>query len=458
MRAFLVLLAMIRSKLLLGLLCGIALGYFAWQQPFVARGHPRNQVISYDVAGYYAYLPMVFIEHDLHLAKPWKYPMIELVGVHEHPESGGRHLKFTMGMAYLYAPFFAGAHAYALLTNPAEAHGFSMPYRIAIGLSGVVYALLGLVFLRRTLRHYVPDAAISWTLIALFLGSNLFYYSTYRGAMSHGATFMLSAMMLYHGDLWRRREQPWRLLLLGLLAGLLVLIRPANLLIPLAVAGLFTLDGRLPKGLLSAKRLLWAVALALSVSIPQLLYWKLSTGHFLVWTYGEEGFFWTQPAWVQGLFSWRKGWLIYSPIAAFMILGFWGLARKKPSWALIIGLYLMAHAYVVFCWWAWWYGGSLGSRPMIDAYALLALPLAVFFQRILEHSKPWLRRLSLAGVVVLVLLNLAQTQLYCARYLHHDSMTREAYLHVWRTWDFPPAALLEAPDYQAALEGRSARY
>ncbi|MDP4578859.1 MAG: hypothetical protein NWS93_06140, partial [Schleiferiaceae bacterium] len=235
---------MIRSKLLLGLLCGIALGYFAWQQPFVARGHLRNQVISYDVAGYYAYLPMVFIEHDLHLAKPWKYPMIELVGVHEHPETGGRHLKFTMGMAYLYAPFFAGAHAYALLTNPAEAHGFSMPYRIAIGLSGVVYALLGLVFLRRTLRHYVPDAAISWTLIAVFLGSNLFYYSTYRGAMSHGATFMLSAMMLYHGDLWRRREQPWRLLLLGLLAGLLVLIRPANLLIPLAVAGLFTLDGR----------------------------------------------------------------------------------------------------------------------------------------------------------------------------------------------------------------------
>ena len=95
---------------------------------------------------------------------------------------------------------------------------------------------------------------------------------------------------------------------------------------------------------------------------------------------------------------------------------------------------------------------------MIDAYALLALPLAVFFQRILEHSKPWLRRLSLAGVVVLVLLNLAQTQLYCARYLHHDSMTREAYLHVWRTWDFPPASLLDAPDYQAALEGQSARY
>jgi hypothetical protein len=118
----------------------------------------------------------------------------------------------------------------------------------------------------------------------------------------------------------------------------------------------------------------------------------------------------------------------------------------------------MLHAYVAFCWWAWWYGGSLGSRPMIDAYAFLALPLAVCFQRILEHSKPWLRRLSLATVLVLVLLNLAQTQLYSAGYLHHDSMTREAYLHVWRTWDFAPAELLEAPDYQAALEGRSARY
>ncbi|MEY4650432.1 MAG: hypothetical protein RJA06_505 [Bacteroidota bacterium] len=459
MRAFLVFLGMPRSKNLIWILALAALGYFFGQQPYVVRGgNLRNQVLSYDVAGYYAYLPMLFVERDLRLEKTWKYDMIQLVGVHEHPVSGGRHLKFTAGMAYLYAPFFAAAHAYTLATNPEEAHGFSLPYRFGIGLAGVVYPLVGLVFLRRFLRHYVPDAAISWTLFALFLGTNLFYYSSFRGAMSHGATFMLGAAMLYQADLWRRREQVWRLGVLGVLAGLIVLIRPVNVLIPLAVAAMFTMDGRLPKGLLTPKSLAVALGLAVVVGIPQLLYWKASTGHWIVWTYGAERFFWSQPAWIQGLFSWRKGWLLYTPMVAFILLGFWGLARKKPAWALIAGLYLIATAYVTFSWWAWWYGGSFGSRPMIDGYALLALPLAVYVQRMLEEAPGWIRRLSLGTVCALVALNLVQTYHYTAGFLHHDSMTRRAYVYVLTHWDFPPRELLEQPDYESALEGRGLRY
>ncbi len=459
MRAFLVFLGMPRSKNLIWILALAALGYFFGQQPYVVRGgNLRNQVLSYDVAGYYAYLPMLFVERDLRLEKTWKYDMIQLVGVHEHPVSGGRHLKFTAGMAYLYAPFFVAAHAYTLATNPEEAHGFSLPYRFGIGLAGVVYPLVGLVFLRRFLRHYVPDAAISWTLFALFLGTNLFYYSSFRGAMSHGATFMLGAAMLYQADLWRRREQVWRLGVLGVLAGLIVLIRPVNVLIPLAVAAMFTMDGRLPKGLLTPKSLAVALGLAVVVGIPQLLYWKASTGHWIVWTYGAERFFWSQPAWIQGLFSWRKGWLLYTPMVAFILLGFWGLARKKPAWALIAGLYLIATAYVTFSWWAWWYGGSFGSRPMIDAYALLALPLAVYVQRMLEEAPGWIRRLSLGTVCALVALNLVQTYHYTAGFLHHDSMTRRAYVYVLTHWDFPPRELLEQPDYESALEGRGLRY
>ncbi|MFN5088328.1 MAG: hypothetical protein ACK5EF_08155 [Bacteroidota bacterium] len=448
-----------RSKNLIWILALAALGYFFGQQPYVVRGgNLRNQVLSYDVAGYYAYLPMLFVERDLRLEKTWKYDMIQLVGVHEHPVSGGRHLKFTAGMAYLYAPFFAAAHAYTLATNPEEAHGFSLPYRFGIGLAGVVYPLVGLVFLRRFLRHYVPDAAISWTLFALFLGTNLFYYSSFRGAMSHGATFMLGAAMLYQADLWRRREQVWRLGVLGVLAGLIVLIRPVNVLIPLAVAAMFTMDGRLPKGLLTPKSLAVALGLAVVVGIPQLLYWKASTGHWIVWTYGAERFFWSQPAWIQGLFSWRKGWLLYTPMVAFILLGFWGLARKKPAWALIAGLYLIATAYVTFSWWAWWYGGSFGSRPMMDGYALLALPLAVYVQRMLEEAPGWIRRLSLGTVCALVALNLVQTYHYTAGFLHHDSMTRRAYVYVLTHWDFPPRELLEQPDYESALEGRGLRY
>ena len=459
MRAFLVLLRMVRSKAVFWLVALLATAYFLWQKPFHARGNERNQVISWDVAGYYAYLPMLFIEHDVQLEKSWTYDVgLVALGFPEHPSGNGKHQKFTMGMALLYTPFFAASHAYTLAVNPLEAHGFSMPYRVGIALAGLFYPLLGLSLLRRVLRHYVPDAAIAWTLVALFLGTNLFYYGTYRGAMSHGATFMLTAAMLFHADLWRRREQAWRLLVLGTLAGLILLIRPVNILIPLAVAAMFTLDGRLPKGLLTEKRLAWAVGLAVAIGIPQLIYWKFSTGHWIVWSYGAESFFWSDPAWIQGLFSWRKGWMLYTPMAAFMIFGFWGLARKKPTWGLVVGLYLIVHAYITFCWWTWWYGGSFGSRPLIDTYALLALPLAVYFQRMLEESQTWIRQLILAAVVGLVGLNLVQTYQYNSGVIHHDSMSREAYFEVLQTFDYPSKESLDAPDYEAALEGRSARY
>ena len=63
MRAFLVLLRMVRSKAVYWLVAVVAVVVTFWQQPWtVSGGYVRNQVISYDVAGYYAYLPMVFIE------------------------------------------------------------------------------------------------------------------------------------------------------------------------------------------------------------------------------------------------------------------------------------------------------------------------------------------------------------------------------------------------------------
>jgi uncharacterized membrane protein YeiB len=95
---------------------------------------------------------------------------------------------------------------------------------------------------------------------------------------------------------------------------------------------------------------------------------------------------------------------------------------------------------------------------MIDTYALLALPLAVYFQRMLEEAPTWLRRASLAAVAVFVALNLVQSYQYNAGYIHHDSMSQKAYWEVLRTGDYPAKESLDAPDYEAALDGRAARY
>ena len=95
---------------------------------------------------------------------------------------------------------------------------------------------------------------------------------------------------------------------------------------------------------------------------------------------------------------------------------------------------------------------------MIDAYALLSIPLAVYVQRIQEESTNWLRRISLASLVAVVVLNLYQTVAYSFSFIHYDSMSREAYFEVLQTFDYPRKESLDAPDYEAALEGRAERY
>ena len=55
--------------------------------------------------------------------------------------------------------------------------------------------------------------------------------------------------------------------------------------------------------------------------IPQMVYWKLHTGNLLFYTYGEEKFFWNDPKVLEGLFSFRKGWLVYSPLMLLSLTG-----------------------------------------------------------------------------------------------------------------------------------------
>jgi hypothetical protein len=66
--------------------------------------------------------------------------------------------------------------------------------------------------------------------------------------------------------------------------------------------------------------------------------------------------------------------------------------------------------------------------------------------------------MSLMVVVALVGFNVLQTYQYDAGFIHHDSMSREAYFEVLQTFDYPSKESLDAPDYEAAIEGRAKRY
>ena len=58
------------------------------------------------------------------------------------------------------------------------------------------------------------------------------------------------------------------------------------------------------------------------VWVPQMIYWKEMTGRWLYFSYGsDERFFFGDPAIIKGLFSYRKGLFIYTPLLLFAFAG-----------------------------------------------------------------------------------------------------------------------------------------
>jgi len=188
----------------------------------------KNRVIVSDVINYYAYLPATFIYKDLGVKKKetiesghfWTKRM----------PNGNNIIKMSMGMAFVYSPFFFTGHAAAHLTG-AETLGYSAPYKIALIIGALIYFLIGLIFLRKILLKYFTDTISAITILAVALGTNLAFYVGVESTMTHIYNFAFFNIFIWHSILWHEKPTFKRLIGLGALAGLITLIRPSNIVI-----------------------------------------------------------------------------------------------------------------------------------------------------------------------------------------------------------------------------------
>ncbi len=418
-----------------------------------------GRIIAGDVVSYYQYLPAVFIHHDITMEfahrDPGKY--------HEHfwskPTENGRYVgRMTLGMSVLYSPFFLSAH---VLAGPLghEADGFSPPYKFALILSCLFYMFIGLWFLRKALLTYFSERTTAITVLILGLATNLYFYSVIEPPMSHAYSFSLVGCLVYLVIKWYSVPSVRRAILIGLVAGLILLVRPVNLvLLPLIILWGVGSGSAFKERILLLKKkwihLFLILGVAFMVIIPQLIYWRLTTGHFIYYSYGEERFFFNHPHLLRGIFGYRNGWLVYTPVMIFSIIGIFITFKQYRKLYLPIILVWLIFLYLTFSWWCWWYGGSFGLRVMIDSYALLAFPLTAFTAWILS-KKQVIRILYFSLIGAFISLNIFQSYQYYTGAIHWGSMTREAY---WDSFlrkepsdDF--YSLLKHPDYALAKKG-----
>lgn len=398
-----------------------------------------ERVIEHDVHNYYGYLPLMFIYDDIRIDDKERYNYYTREDGYKYysvwsikTDDGRNVIKGPIGMVYFYAPFFFAAHFIAL-NSQYEADGFSMPYKIMLIVSTLVFLFIGLIFLNKILNHFnfnKIESAI--TLIAIGISTNLLAYATTQAALTHVYSFTLIAIFMHFTHRWHDDpKRIWNIIALGLTMGLITLIRPTNGIVALyflwyGIESFSTFKHKLALIQKHILGLLLIIPIAFLIWIPQFLYWKISTGSYLYYSFQDEGFYFNDPQILNGLFSFRKGWLIYTPVMAFSLLGLFFMKDSYKKAKVPIVLFVILNLYIVFSWWCWWYGGSIGQRVLIDSYALLAIPLASFISFIIKKGKV----LYLPGATILLFLiwlNIFQIYQYENTSLHHDSMSRKLY-------------------------------
>lgn len=354
--------------------------------------------ISWDVSGYYMYLPAQFIYNDIKKCS-FKDDIMKKYGPSPawqqafiHKESGNYVMKYSIGQAIMYSPFFAIGHTWASFDSSYPADGFSEPYQLMICLGMLLFSIIGLIFLSKILIQYFEEKIVALGILGLLLGTNYYNYSAVDGAMTHNTLFTIYCILIYFSIQFYKKPKLSTALWIGTSVGFASLIRPTEIiscLIPLLWGlNIFSKDEifkRLNFYSEHRKFLISAVLLTIGIGFIQLAYWKYVSGDWLVYSYEDQGFSWLWPHLINGIFSYKSGWLMYSPFAVFMLFGFYNLFKNHEKIFTATFIFSMLFIYITFAWDIWWYGGSLGQRAMVQAYPILMFPLCAFIKSVLTN-------------------------------------------------------------------------
>jgi hypothetical protein len=145
---------------------------------------------------------------------------------------------------------------------------------------------------------------------------------------------------------------------------------------------------------------------------------------------GEDGFYLLDNHLWSVLFSFRKGWLIYTPLMIFSLIGVFVLRKKKPGLFIPILLFTFIYLYFESSWSNWWYAAGFSQRALIQFLPVLAIPMGYFFLQAREWKMGF--KIPLYLLVVLLLgLNLFQSWQYSVGIINDSRMTKEYYFKVF---------------------------
>lgn len=415
--------------------------------------YSSNYVMSWDVYGYYLYLPQAMIHNDLCLENDSvilsareKYPVGPPFYQRAKSELGYWVIKYPLGMNYLYLPAFLTGHAIAYIADY-KMDGFSKPYENSMWVLCFISIIAGLIYVRKILLHIFDDRVSAIALMLIALGTNYLSTVTLSVAMPHNFLFTLFALSLWNTIKWWETNKIKYAILIGVFLGISIAARFTSaifIIIPV-FWGVKLSWADIWKRIVfifskKIKHFLTIGVLTVLFFVPQMIYWKVYSGQWIYDSYQNpgEGLDLLSPRTMNFLFSYRKGWLLYTPIMVFAFIGLFSIRKKRNDLLFPVLLFIIVNIWVLSSWTTWWYGESFSQRPVIDSYPLMALILGFFIDGLFRSGK----LIKWSGIVLLFItmsFTLFQNWQYNRGIIEGSRMTKDYYWAVFGKTQFEPA-------------------
>ena len=372
------------------------------------------RLYSSDEVEYFSYLRSLWFDHDVSFDNEYRYfydhRIAQTPDFHhtflELQTATGRRINYgTIGCAILWAPFYGVAdvatRAMRTMGGAVEADGYSRPYVAAVAYGSAFYGFAAIVMAVAATRQLVRKYALSSGL-AVWVGTPLLFYMYVAPPFSHACSAFAVALFV---TVWLKVRQTWTMngiVVLGLAAALMAMVREQDLICALGPAvdfGLahFKVKGKRQKAKGKDERLQgWKVAATgggafLIAYLPQLIAYQALNGFPRPSPLVTRKMFWYSPHALQVLLDPEHGFLFWTPLALLGLAGLIGLVAapraiarddaSSPDIRQIGGCMLLMVATQVYISGAvesWTVAGAFGQRRFVAVTMFLVIGLAAF--------------------------------------------------------------------------------
>ncbi len=303
--------------------------------------------------------------------------------------------RVNIGAPLMWTPFYSAASFFLPPSADPASRFYPAVQLLWVNFSSWLYTILGGILTIAALRNLFTPRVLLTATIGVLLGTPVLFYMISFPLSAHPSSIFLASLLLY---LWlsdKQNQPSLHYLTMGIIVGWLMAIANYNVALSL-------LPGfNLLQDYINEKR--WQDFLRNGIAIgvggiigfaPQMIVWWFLFGGPLRTPYAGQ-IVWSEPYFLQTLFSNFHGVFFYAPVLLLVIPGLWWWRRKNPWAALSVGLSWLLFTYIISVSVGWWGGSSFGNRYFLTLTPFFVLGVSAFIQR----GKKWAVALVLLCVL-----------------------------------------------------------